>query len=340
VDQGINPIEQRRVAKDAAKEAQGQTFQTIAERYIKAHEPEWGNTKHAAQWTATLTAYAYPTLKDKPVSSIGVNDVLAVLESIWTEKPETASRVRGRLEAVLGYAAALKLRSTENPARWRGNLDHLLPKRGDIAEVEHHPAVPWAELPGVYAKLCESRGLSALCLRFLILTAVRSNEARSATWAEIDMDAKVWTVPALRMKGRKTKKREHRVPLSAPALAILGEMAQFGTAPDKLVFPGAVKGKPLSDVALNKALRAAGAVDYVVHGLRSTFRDWAAERTAYPREVAESALAHVNKDKSEAAYLRTDHLEQRRRLMDDWATYATTPAAPAGQVVNIGKARA
>jgi integrase len=331
----IDPMEARRTAKTAALEAEAMTFKVMAEKCIKSHEAEWRNAKHAAQWTATLTAYAYPVLGERPVHSVSVNDVLEALEPIWTTKPETASRVRGRIEAVLDYAAARGLRSKENPARWRGNLDHLLPKKAKFARVEHHAALPWANLPALMAKLGESKGTAALCLRLLALTATRSMEARGAMWGEMDLEAKTWTIPAARMKAA----REHRIPLSAPAVAILEEMALFGTAPGKLVFEGGRKGKPLSDVALSKALRVAGAGDYTVHGLRSTFRDWTAERTAYPREVAETALAHTNKDKVEAAYLRGDHFEQRRRLMDEWATYAASPA-PKGKVVNIGKARA
>lgn len=333
--EGIDPLEARRAAKATTQEAEGLTFQVMAEKYIKAHEAEWRNAKHAAQWAATLTAYAYPIMGNKPVHSIDVADVLEALEPIWTEKPETASRVRGRIEAVLDYAAARKLRSSENPARWRGHLDHLLPARAKVARVEHHAAIPYADLPALMVKLSASRGMAAMCLRFDILTAARSGEARGATWGEIDVESATWTIPGNRMKAG----REHRVPLSAPALAILREVAQLGTDPAQLVFPGAVKGKPLSDVALNKALATAGGGAFTVHGMRSTFRDWCAERTTYPREVAEAALAHTNKDKVEAAYLRGDHFEQRRRLMDDWAAYATTPAAPAGQVVNIGKAR-
>ena len=333
--ENIDPKEARRAAKAAALEAESITFKVMAEKYIKAHEAEWRNEKHAAQWSSTLEAYAYPVLGERPVHSVGVNDVLEALEPIWTAKPETASRVRGRIEAVLDYAAARKLRSSENPARWRGNLDHLLPARAKIAAVEHHAALPWADLPGLMERLGGSKGAAALCLRFLALTATRSMEARGATWAEIDLDAKTWTIPGNRMKAGK----EHRIPLSAQAVAILTEMAQLGRAPNKLVFEGGRKARPLSDVALSKALRVAGAGEYTVHGLRSTFRDWCAERTAYPREVAETALAHTNKDKVEAAYLRGDHFEQRRRLMDDWGTYATSPA-PKGKVVNIGKARA
>ena len=333
--EGIDPIAARRDAKAAAVEAGEITFKVMAQRYIAAHKDTWRNAKHAEQWPSTLEAYVYPIMGERPVASVSVADVLAVLEPIWWEKPETASRVRGRIETVLDYAASRHLRTGENPARWRGHLQHSLPARAKVAKVEHHAALPWAELPRVMGRLMESKGTSALCLRFLILTAARSNEARGVTWGEIDLDAKVWSVPDNRMKGG----LDHRVPLSAPVLEILKALAPLGTSPDKLVFEGGKKEKPLSDVAVTKALSTAGADDYTVHGLRSTFRDWCAERTAYPREVCEAALAHVNKDKVEAAYARTDHFEQRCRLMADWAAYAMSPA-PAGKVVSIGKARA
>lgn len=335
VAEGLNPIDQRREALEAAREAHGQTFQSVAARYIAAHRAEWRNAKHAMQWESTLSLYAYPYFGTKPVQTITVHHVLAALEPIWLDKPETASRVRGRIEAVLDYAAARKLRSGENPARWRGNLEHLLPKREKLARVEHHAAAPWAELPTLYGKLTESKGTAAICLRFLILTAARSGEARGATWGEIDLDKKSWTIPEGRMKAGK----EHRVPLSDPAVAILAEMALFGRDPAKLVFEGGKKGNPLSDVAMNKALATAGGGAFTVHGMRSTFRDWCAARTNYPREVAETALAHVNTNKVEAAYLRGDHYAQRARLMGEWAKYANSPV-PQGEVASIGKARA
>jgi integrase len=333
--QGIDPLEHRRAAREAAQAAQAMTFKHVAGLYIDAHKDGWRNAKHAAQWEATLTAYAYPVLGDKPVSAITVSHILAVLEPIWKVKPETASRLRGRIENVLDHAAARHLRTGENPARWRGHLAHLLPERAKLAKVEHHAAVPYADLPRVYDKLAESKGTAALCLRFLILTAARSGEARGATWAEINPDAGIWTIPAERMKADK----EHRVPLSAPAVEILRDMAALGTDPAKLVFEGGRKDRPLSDVAVSKALRAAGGDGYTVHGMRSTFRDWCEERTSYSGAIAEAALAHTNKDKVEAAYLRTDHMDQRRRLMAEWGTFATTPASAMGEVVAIGKAR-
>ncbi len=249
-------------------------------------------------------------------------DVLAILEPIWTKLPETASRVRGRIENVLDYATARRLRTGENPARWKGHLDHLLAARAKVAKVQHHAAVPWQDLPAIMAKLGESKGVAAACLRFLALTAARSGEARGAQWADIDMAAKTWTIPGERMKAG----REHRVPLSESVLSIL-RAAYPPEATEKpvsgFVFPGAKTNPVLSDVAVAKALATAGGGSFTVHGMRSTFRDWAAESTAFPREVCEAALAHSNRDRVEAAYLRGDHFEKRRRLMEIWAAYAT-----------------
>jgi integrase len=320
VANGLNPIDQRREAQEAAREAHGQTFQSVAERYIAAHKAEWRNAKHAAQWESTLSLYAYPHFGTRPVKSVALSHVLAALKPIWTEKPETASRVRGRIESVLDYATTYEMRSGENPARWRGNLDNLLSRRSKVARVKHHAAAPYASVAAIMAKLGESKGLAAMCLRFTVLTAARSGEARGATWSEIDMEAAIWNVPAERMKAG----REHRVPLSGPAMAILREVAQLGMEPSGLVFPGAIKSKPFSDVAVSKALRVAGGEGFTVHGFRSSFRQWAAEQTAYPREVAEMALAHTNKDKVEAAYQRSDLFEKRRRLLNEWGEYVTT----------------
>lgn len=328
VKAGIDPKEAKKAAKAEGQALAEATFQKQAEQYIEKHRKGWKNAKHTEQWTASLEAYAYGRIGEKPVNSVTVADVLGVLEPIWTEKPETASRVRGRIENILDYATARGLRSGENPARWKGHLDHLLPPRAKVAKVQHHAAVPWQDLPAIMAKLGESKGVSAACLRFLTLTAARSGEARGATWSEIDMNAKVWTIPGDRMKAG----RDHRVPLAAPVLAIL-RAAYHPGATEKpasgFVFPGAKTNQMLSDVAVAKALSAAGGGAFTVHGMRSAFRDWAAESTAFPREVAEAALAHGNKDKVEAAYLRGDHFEKRRRLMDIWAAHATGPVRQA-----------
>ncbi len=340
---GIDPIEQKREAAKAkaAESEPAKTFEVVATEYIAAHKAEWRNEKHALQWTATLTTYAYGVFGKTPVDRITVDDVLACLSPIWEAKPETASRVRGRVENVLDYAKSRGWRSGENPARWKGHLDHLLPPRAKIARVVHHAALPWADMPAVMDKLAISSGTSALCLRFLVLTAARSGEARGARWSEIDLDnvlrvkegnrerlvpCPVWTIPGERMKAG----LDHRVPLSAAAVAILKTMKPLKTAGNGLVFPGGKKSQPLSDVAVSKAL-AAVADGVTVHGMRSTFRDWCAESTNYAREVAEAALAHSNPDKTEAAYQRSDLLEKRARLMNDWAKHCTGPNQPGQQ---------
>lgn len=326
IREGKDPI----AAKAAERGLEGHTFEVVAGDYIAAHRAGWRNPKHAAQWTSTLTQYAYPIIGRLPVSAIATEHVVRILRPIWETKTETASRVRGRIEAVLDYAKARGWRAGENPAAWRGHLDHILPPRSKVARVEHHPAVPWRDLPAVIGRLEESDGMSARCLRFVILTAARSSEARGARWSEIDLEAGLWTVPGSRMKAG----RDHRVPLTEEATAILAPLREVAAGPDALIFPGGREGRPLSDVALAKALAAAAGEGFTVHGMRSTFRDWAAEVTGYPREVAEAALAHANKDKVEAAYLRGDHLEKRRRLMADWATFLARPAV-GGEVIPI-----
>jgi integrase len=332
--QGIDPIEAKRAAKAeaAAETAPTKTFEAVADEYIAAHKAGWRNEKHGKQWRATLEAYVFPLFGQNPVAGITVDNVLDCLTPIWETKAETASRVRGRVEAVLDYAKTRGWRGGENPARWKGHLDHLLPARAKIARVVHHAALQWAELPAVMGKLATAGGTSALCLRFIILTAARSGEARGARWNEVDLPGKVWAVPPARMKAG----QEHRVPLSDAALAILQAVAPLKSAADGLVFPGGRKKKPLSDVAVSKALGAV-AEGFTVHGMRSTFRDWCAERTNYPREVAEAALAHANRDKVEAAYRRSDLFEQRARLMGEWAKYCTGAAAKSGTVTAIRK---
>jgi integrase len=324
VKAGGDPVEAKKAVKAAAAEQAGQTFKVLAGKYIAANKAGWRNAKHALQWEATLTAYAYPVIGDKLASAVSVAHIIEILQPIWEAKPETASRVRGRIESVLNYAAALNLRHGENPARWKGHLAQILPARAKVAKVEHHAAVPWRELPAVMAKLAQSQGTAAACLRFLALTAARSGEARGAQWDEIDLAGKVWTVPGDRMKAGQA----HRVPLTDAAIAILKSAYPAGATEKPaggLVFPGGKTDRPLSDVALAKALRVAGAGDFTVHGMRSTFRDWAAESTAFPREICEAALAHSNRDRVEAAYLRGDHFAKRRRLMEAWAGYATAP---------------
>ena len=330
---GIDPLDQRGAeAKAAAAEAQraavrGITFRTVAERYLDAHEKTWRNPKHRMQWRNTLETYAHPHFGDLPIADVGTEHVLAALEPIWRTKPETATRVRGRVESVLDYATAREWRTGENPARWRGHLANLLPARGKVAPVEHHAALPWAEIGAFLPALKAQAGVSAWALQFLILTAARSGEVLGARWGEIDLAAKVWTVPAFRMKAG----REHRVPLSEAALAVLTEMAQLRTtdSDEAFVFPGAAKDRPLSIMAMTMVLRRMKRGDLTVHGFRSTFRDWVGEATGTPREVAEAALAHALADKTEAAYARGDLFAKRQRLMDDWARFCAAPAASA-----------
>jgi integrase len=271
------------------------------------------NEKHKAQWKSTLENYAAP-LRPKPVDIIGTDDVLTVLKPIWTIKPETASRIRGRIEKVLDAAKAKGFRSGENPARWRGHLDHLLPRPSKLSR-GHHAAMPYEEVANFIAKLRTREATAALALELCILTAARSGEILGMRWSEIDFDNKVWTVPANRMKAG----REHRVPLSSPATAILRHLERMKIG--DLVFPGQTRGKPLSNMAMQMMLRRMK-IDYAtVHGFRSSFRDWAGNVSNFPRELIETALAHVIGDKAEQAYRRSDALEKRRLLMDEWAAY-------------------
>lgn len=309
VASGRNPIEVRN-----AEPARLPTFGEAADAYIATMKPQFRNAKHVAQWEMTLTEYAAP-LRSKPVNEIGTDDVLAVLKPLWQTKPETASRLRGRIERVLDAAKSAGHRTGENPAAWRGHLANLLPKRQKLAR-GHHAAMPYTKVPELVARLRARPATAARLLEFVILTAARSGEAREATWREIDLDAKVWTVPAVRMKAG----REHRVPLVPRAVAILEEMAGAGTEPDRLVFAGNKAGKPLSVMAMDMLLRRLQ-VEVTVHGFRSSFRDWCGEATAYPREIAEAALAHVVGDATERAYRRGDALEKRRALMVDWAAF-------------------
>lgn len=286
------------------------TFGSAADAYIEAHKAGWSNEKHIAQWGMTLTEYA-ASLRPMRVDRITTEDVLRVLKPIWNEKPETASRVRGRIESVLNAAAAKGQRSGENPARWVGNLKDLLPARQKLSR-GHHAALPLKQLPGFMKSLRELDGISARALEFSILTATRSGEVRGARWEEFDMDEGLWTIPAERMKARVL----HRVPLTAPPLAIIKQMAAVRQS--DFVFPGTKPDAPLSVMALDMVMRRMQ-VAATVHGFRSTFRDWAAEETGFPHEVAEMALAHTVSDKVEAAYRRGDLFDKRRKLMEAWA---------------------
>jgi integrase len=330
---GKDPIDAREAlrAQQRAEAARAVTFRYCADAFIAARKSGWKNAKHAAQWKATLETYAMPIIGNLPVQSVDVGMVHRVLEPIWSSKTETASRVRGRIEAILDWATVREFRTGDNPARWKGHLENLFPRRSKAQQVEHHPALPYTEIGAFISKLKAQPGTGALALQFTILTAVRTGEVINSKWSEIDFDNAVWTIPAERMKTG----REHRVPLSKAAIAILRKLQALrgkGTS----VFRGARQRRPISNMAMLQTLRRMGRDDLTVHGFRSTFRDWAAEQTAFPREVAEAALAHVVGDKVEAAYRRGDLFEKRRKLMSAWATFCGTPATTA-KVIPIGR---
>lgn len=316
VRDGSDPIQQRRTER--ASLGTKPTFGAFADEYIAGKQAEWRNQKHRDQWRMTLKVYAAP-IRPKYVDEITTQDVLSLLEPIWTSKPETAARVRGRIESVLDAAQAKGLiaAGVANPARWRGHLDKLLPKVRKLSR-GHHTAMPYADVPAFMQNLRTATGTSARALELLILTASRSGEIREATWGEFDLEQGIWTVPANRMKAN----REHRVPLSQPARGLLRALFE-ARADDGWVFTGERPKKSLSNMAMNMQLRRMG-VDVTVHGFRSAFRDWAGNETEHPREIAEAALAHIVGDASERAYRRSDALEKRRKLMSDWAVYLSS----------------
>lgn len=318
IAQGIDPIFKRHAAVSSlrAQQASEKTFAQAAQGYIESHGDSWKNPKHRAQWVSTLETYAYPHMGKLLVRDIGQEHVLNALEPIWKTKTETAARLRGRIENVLDWATVRKYRTGENPARWKGHLDKLLPAPGKIQKVIHHRALPLAQMANFMSDLRKREGTAARALEFTILCAARSGETRGATWSEIDLENSTWTIPAERMKSGK----EHRVPLSAPAIALLKALPRF--IDNDLVFP-APRGGKLSDMSLTAVMRRME-VDAVPHGFRSTFRDWAGEQTNYPRDLAEQALAHVLENKVEAAYRRGDALEKRRAMMNAWAIFCST----------------
>lgn len=310
--EGVDPLAARRVERVVVP-----TFGEFADGLVQDIQSGFRNEKHRWQWQHTLEVYA-AALRPTLVDAVTTEDVLAVLQPLWQSKQETASRLRGRIERVLDAAKAKGLRAGENPARWRGHLDALLPKRQKLQR-GHHPALPYQEVPAFVAELRKRDATAALAMEFAIITAARTGEVIGATWAEIDRKAKLWTVPAVRMKAGK----EHRVPLTDRALAILDEAAAMRGEGD-LVFPGPRKGKPLSNMAMAMLLKVRmKRTDITVHGFRSSFRDWAGEETSFPREIAEAALAHVVGDEVERAYRRADALEKRRKLMDAWGKFVT-----------------
>ncbi len=322
IARGRCPLSERRAEQEARKVGHGRergprTFQAIAEAYITFHKPTWSNKKHAQQWENTLASYAYPVIGHLPLGRVDVGEVMQILEPLWHSRPETASRVRGRIETILDYAKARKWFAGENPARWRGHLDQLLPSRSRVKAVEHQPAMPWRAVPAFYRQLARDRDISALALRYVILTALRTGEARFAVVDEIDLDAKVHLIPAARTKTRVPL----RIPLSDEVLVVLDLCEARRTSP--YLFGGQRVGKPISDMAMLEKLRGM-APGLTVHGFRSSFRDWCAEN-GIAREVAESCLGHVVGNKVEAAYLRSDVLERRREVMTAWAMFLTAP---------------
>lgn len=314
IKSGIDPIEDAKAKRSAlaAAVASAMTFSEAASAYIAAKEHEWKNAKHGAQWRSTLETYAYPVIGNIFVRDIEHEHIVKVLGPIWTSKTETASRLRGRIESVLGWATVSGYRKGDNPARWRGHLDKVLAQPSKVHTVEHHAALDWREVGAFMVALREQEGMVAKMMEFAILTAARSGEVRGATWSEIDMDDATWTIPASRMKAKK----EHRVPLSAAALKLLKSLPRDS----EIVFPSPT-GKQFSDASMNALLGRMGRADLTGHGFRSSFRDWAGETTDYPREVIEHALAHQLKDKAEASYARGTMFEKRRLLMQEWGKF-------------------
>jgi integrase len=330
---GRDPIEERR-AERRRRAAPDLTFAAAARALLAAKRSGWRNAKHAAQWAGTLETYAFPGLGALAVEKVETAHVLEVLRPVWTRAPETAQRLRQRIEAVLDFATAHGWlpSGAPNPARWRGHLAALLPPPRKVKPVRHHPALPWAHVPAFWAALAERPGIAAAALRFAILTAQRSGAVRLATWAELDLDAAIWTIPAAHMKAG----RSHRAPLQPAALAIVEAMRPFARGPGSLVFPGAVRGQPLSDMSLSAVVRGMSSDGLapgepprwrdpegraiVPHGFRSTFRDWT-RASGWPDHLGELALAHADKDKVRAAYARGDLLEERRPMMAAWAAF-------------------
>jgi integrase len=346
ISQGIDPIEERKAAKAALASAQrrGLTFADATDKYLAAKLDAFKNAKHRQQWQNTLETYAKPELGKMMVQDIAVQDVLRLLKPIWTDKTETASRVRGRIEAVLSWATVAGHRTGDNPARWAGNLKELLPAPSKVAKEVNQPALMIDDAPRWFGALEGRDGFGARALEFLALTATRSQEVRGAGWDEIDLDKALWIVPGARMK----MDREHRIPLSAEAVAMLNALPRLEGNP--LVFPAA-RGGQLSDMTLSATMKrmhatdvAAGGVGFVdrtskrpavPHGLRSTFRDWVAERTTYPGDMAEVALAHRISNAVEASYRRGDMIEKRRKMMGDWAGYLAGKARASAEIVRL-----
>ncbi|MBS0223246.1 MAG: tyrosine-type recombinase/integrase [Proteobacteria bacterium] len=333
VRDGHDPLADRKAERAARllESAKAITFGECAAQYIAAKEAAWKNDKHRQQWENTLATYAEPEIGSLAVQAVDTGLILKVLEPIWTEKPETASRLRGRLEAILDWAGARGYRNGENPARWKGHLDKLLADKSRVRRVKHHAALPYDEVASFLTELRRQEGTAARLLEFTILTGTRTGEALGARWSEVDLGRSLWVIPPERMKAG----REHRVPLSGRAVAILNEMDPLRHEESDFVFPGVQLGKPLSNMAMLSVLRRMKRDGITVHGFRSSFRDWAAEQTNWPNEVVEMALAHAVGNKVEAAYRRGDMFEKRRRLMDAWAEFCAMTQKTAGTVTKL-----
>ncbi len=313
----VDPLISKRASRELTTtlEKRRMTFHDCAKAYIDAHRTAWKNPKHCQQWENTLATYAYPIFGNIHVELVDESLALKALLPIWTTKTETAKRLRGRIESVLDWATFNKFRHGENPARWKGHLEHSLASPSKVAKVVHHPALPYTEIASFRDKLTRREGAAARALEFVLLTACRSGEVRNARWTEIDFEKKIWTIPAERMK----MGREHRVALSDPCITLLHSVPRLEDCP--YVFPGTKPNMPMSDMSLTAVLRRMDRFDITVHGFRSTFRDWVADKTNYPNELAEMALAHVVSNKVEAAYRRGDMLEKRFGMMNEWARY-------------------
>ena len=334
VYQGIDPLAARREAQAEIRKAQARaiTFDEAAASVFRVKSREFRSAKHRNDWKNSMATYASPVIGRLPVDAIELAHVVKVLEPIWTEKTDTASRLRGRIESVLAWATVSGYRKGDNPARWKGNLDHVLPTPKKVRKVKHLKALPWEDIGCFMANLRKREGMGARALEFAILTAARSGEVRLATWEEIDLQASMWTIPGERMKAG----RPHRVPLSEPAVALLKALPRHESSPYVFTAP---RGGTLSDMSLSAVTRRMG-VDAVPHGFRSTFKDWCRAQTAYPDEVSELALAHVNSDATRAAYARDELLEKRARLMRDWAKFCGAPRADSGEVLPIARGSA
>lgn len=330
--QNIDPLAEKRKQTSIirASIAKFINFDKASEQYIDSHKSGWKNVKHAEQWTNTLKTYASPIIGNVDVALIDTSHIMRILEkdNFWNEKTETAHRVRGRIESILDWATVRKYRTGENPARWKGHLDKLLPARTKVKKVAHHPALPWLQIGAFMVKLREQEGVAAKAVELAILTACRSGEVRGAVWEEFDLDAGIWIIPPERMKA----KREHRVPLQEKAIQLLRKQKEL--FPNGYVFPGMKEGKPLSDMSLTAVLRRMEQNEITIHGFRSSFRDWAAESTAYPNEMVEMALAHTIGNRVEAAYRRGDLFDKRRRMMQDWSNFCDT-VIKAGEVIPL-----